>query len=185
MIGDDPRSAATNKIGLHTVGQDHARQILPRPDPVLPFARHCAQGRVNLVFETTPDFSGLDLGALGDMKLTGTIGFQHLSDWGRIAVITDKEWMRNAISGFAWLSPGEYRVFEPGDREGAIRGGSPPPRRSRAQAPGEPVGRPHQLRGDGGRGALAECPASSTTTSSAAAQRRSSSTAGSSGACRS
>jgi hypothetical protein len=27
--------------------------------------------------------------------------------------VTDKEWMRNAIAAFGWVSPGELRVFEP------------------------------------------------------------------------
>ena len=110
-----PRTIGLRASGKITRDEYHDQILAPLREAL-------AQGRVNLVFETAPDFSGLDLGALWeDMKAAGTIGFQHLSDWGRIAVITDKEWMRNAISGFAWLSPGEYRVFEPGDREGAIR----------------------------------------------------------------
>jgi hypothetical protein len=33
--------------------------------------------------------------------------------------VTDKDWLRHAISGFGWLSPGELRVFEPGQLEEA------------------------------------------------------------------
>jgi hypothetical protein len=69
---------------------------------------------VNLVFATADDFSGLDLAALWeDLKTAGTVGLKHRSAWRRFAVVTDKDWMRRAISGFAWLSPGELRVFEP------------------------------------------------------------------------
>ena len=71
-------------------------------------------GTVNVMFETAPDFTGLDLGALWeDTKAARTIGLKHLSDFGRIAVVTDKDWMRHAVGAFGWLSPGEYRVFEP------------------------------------------------------------------------
>ena len=35
--------------------------------------------------------------------------------WERLAVVTDKDWMRHAISVFGWLSPGELRLFEPGE----------------------------------------------------------------------
>ena len=44
----------------------------------------------------------------------------HHSSWRRIAVtVTDKDWMRHAISGFGWLSPGELKVFEPGQLDEA------------------------------------------------------------------
>jgi hypothetical protein len=70
--------------------------------------------------DTAPDFSGLDMGALWeDTKAAGTIGLKHLSSWGRIALVTDKDWMRHAISAFGWISPGEYRVFEPHEYEAA------------------------------------------------------------------
>jgi hypothetical protein len=69
---------------------------------------------VNLVFATADDFSGLDLGALWqDLKTAGTVGLKHRRAWRRFAVVTDKDWLRHAVSGFGWLSPGELRVFEP------------------------------------------------------------------------
>src|SRR6478672_3178511 len=75
---------------------------------------------VNLLFATAPDFGGLDMGALWeDTKAAGTIGLKHLSSWGRIALVTDKDWMRHAISAFGWISPGEYRVFDPDEYEAA------------------------------------------------------------------
>jgi hypothetical protein len=68
----------------------------------------------DLVFATADDFSGLDLGALWeDVKTAGTIGLKHRAAWRRFALVTDKDWMRHAISGFGWLSPGALRVFEP------------------------------------------------------------------------
>ena len=44
-----------------------------------------------------------------------------------MAVVTDKDWMRHAISAFGWLSPGELRVFEPAELEAAKAwtGGAP------------------------------------------------------------
>ena len=99
-------------------------------DTLLPVIREALEsGRtVNLLFATAPDFSGLDMGALWeDTKAAGTIGLKHLSSWGRIALVTDKDWMRHAISAFGWISPGEYRVFEPrrvrGGEDLAERGG--------------------------------------------------------------
>ena len=37
-----------------------------------------------------------------------------------MALVTDKDWICHGVSAFGWLSPGELRVFEPGEREAAI-----------------------------------------------------------------
>ncbi len=76
--------------------------------------------RLRYLVATAPDFHGLDLGALWeDVKAAGSVGLKHYSDWERIAVVTDKEWMRNAIAAFGWVSPGELRIFEPDQLEDA------------------------------------------------------------------
>jgi SpoIIAA-like len=75
---------------------------------------------VSFLIVTDPDFEGLDLGALWeDVKAAGSVGLKHRSSWDRLAVVTDKDWMRHAISAFGWLSPGELRVFEPDELERA------------------------------------------------------------------
>ena len=54
------------------------------------------------------------------MKAAGTVGLAQRSRWRRMALVTDKDWIRHGVSAFGWLSPGELRVFEPGEREAAI-----------------------------------------------------------------
>jgi len=77
--------------------------------------------KLNLVFETGGDFGGVDLAALyEDTKDSGAIGLRHRRDWGRIAVITEEDWMRKAIAVFGWLVPGEHRVFDAGQLEAAL-----------------------------------------------------------------
>src|SRR5262245_51795592 len=87
--------------------------------------------RVRFLVATTPGFHGLDLGALWqDLKAAGSVGLKHRSSWERMAVVTDIDWMRHAISAFGWVSPGELRVFDPdqldaakswlGERPGAL-----------------------------------------------------------------
>ena len=76
--------------------------------------------KLSFLVVTDPDFEGLDLGALWeDVKAAGSVGLQHRSSWDRLAVVTDKDWMRHAISAFGWLSPGELRVFDPDELEQA------------------------------------------------------------------
>jgi hypothetical protein len=76
--------------------------------------------RVSFLVEALDDFHGLDLGALWeDLKVAGSVGLKYRSSWERLAVVTDKDWMRHGIAAFAWVIPGEIRVFEPGELERA------------------------------------------------------------------
>ncbi len=76
--------------------------------------------RVSFLVATAPDFQGLDLGALWeDVKVAGTVGLRYRSSWERLAVVTDKDWMRHGIAAFGWLIPGEIRVFDPDELEQA------------------------------------------------------------------
>ena len=72
-----------------------------------------AGGPVNLLFVIDDGFSGLDLGAVwDDVKAGASVGLKHRSAWRKMAVVTEKDWIRNGAAAFAWLSPGELRVFD-------------------------------------------------------------------------
>jgi SpoIIAA-like len=76
--------------------------------------------KINLLFEIADDFDGLELGALWeDVKAAGSVGLKHRSSWGRMALVTDKDWIRHGVSAFGWLSPGELKLFEPDQLEAA------------------------------------------------------------------
>ena len=76
--------------------------------------------QLNLYIEFADDFSGLDLGALWeDVQAAGEIGLKHRSAWGRMGLVTDKDWIRHGVSAFGWLSPGELRVFTPEEQSDA------------------------------------------------------------------
>ena len=40
---------------------------------------------------------------------------KHLRDWERVAIVSDEDWLENAMKAFSWLMPGEVRVFESDD----------------------------------------------------------------------
>jgi hypothetical protein len=86
-----------------------------------PIKEQLEAGRnVSFLVETADDFHGLDAGALWeDVKAAGSVGLRHRSSWERLAVVTDRDWIRHGISAFAWVIPGEIRVFEPGELEAA------------------------------------------------------------------
>src|SRR5262249_12707740 len=76
--------------------------------------------KLRLIIELADDFSGLDMGALWeDVKAAGSVGLKHRAAWHRCALVTDKAWVRNGVSVFGWISPGELRVFEPGELDQA------------------------------------------------------------------
>jgi len=76
--------------------------------------------RLNLLVEIGDTFAGLDAAALWeDVKAVGSIGLRHRESWGRMALVTDKDWIRHGAGALGWLSPGELRVFEPREREAA------------------------------------------------------------------
>ena len=76
--------------------------------------------RLNIYFELAGAFRGLDLGALWeDLKAAGSVGLKHRSSWHRMAVVTDKDWIRHGAAAAGWLAPGELRLFAPDETAAA------------------------------------------------------------------
>lgn len=85
---------------------------------------------VRLYCEIAPDYVGIDPGAVWeDTKF----GFSHLFDWDRAVMVTDVEWMSQAVKFFGgvfgFLAPvGEWCVFPLAEADRArewIVGGGP------------------------------------------------------------
>lgn len=54
-----------------------------------------------------------------DSKLGFDLGVRHHDAWVRSAIVTDIGWMAQAARLFAWMIPGEARVFAGSDLEAA------------------------------------------------------------------
>jgi hypothetical protein len=105
-------------LGFRLSGKIDRDEYFEILDPVK--ARLERGDKVSFLIETTPSFSGLDFAALWeDAKAAPSLGLKYRSSWDRLAVVTDKDWMRNAIAVMGWLMPGEITVFEPGELEQA------------------------------------------------------------------
>jgi hypothetical protein len=62
----------------------------------------------------------IEPGALwADAKLGFEAGIRHRDAWVRSAIVTDIEWMVRATKLFAWMIPGEARVFPVAELEDA------------------------------------------------------------------
>ena len=83
-------------------------------DVVLPPVRTLADaGDARMVFVVGPGFEKLEVGALAeDTKIGITLGLGHPHAWKRLALVTDVDWIANIWHTFAWLGPGEVKVYE-------------------------------------------------------------------------
>jgi hypothetical protein len=113
-LGDLPAGVLGFK-GSGKISRDEYRQMME------PIYRELERGGpVNLLFVVGDDFSGLEAGALWeDMKAGGSVGLKHRSAWRRMAVVTDKDWIRHATAAAGWLAPGELRIFDPAEQDQA------------------------------------------------------------------
>jgi SpoIIAA-like len=58
------------------------------------------------------DLDEIEPGALwADARLGFDLGVRHHDAWIRSAIVTDIDWMARATKLFAWMIPGEARVF--------------------------------------------------------------------------
>jgi hypothetical protein len=77
-------------------------------------------GEVRMLFVLS-DFEELEPRAwLEDAKTGFELGFFKHSAWKRSAIVSDAEWVKKAFRMFAWMTPGEVKVFDL-DREDEAR----------------------------------------------------------------
>lgn len=96
-----------NVVGIRASGQidakDYEMVLIPAVD--LALKKH---KRIRVLYQLAPDFEGFTAGAMWD---DSKLGIAHLKAWERIAVVTDTRWVANATQMFAFLMPGQVKVF--------------------------------------------------------------------------
>lgn len=83
--------------------QDYDKVLIPAVETALTRSK-----RLRFYYEIGPGFTGMDLGAM--LKDIG-VGFGHLGQWERIAVVTDIDWIKHATQLFGFLLPSKTEVF--------------------------------------------------------------------------
>ena len=73
------------------------------------------RGKVRLLYVLDDEFEYSAGAVLADTKLW----FHHLKGWERVAVVSDADWLENAVKAFGWMMPGEVKVFEDDELEDA------------------------------------------------------------------
>ena len=96
-----------NVIGFEASGEvtadDYESVLVPAADKAIK-----EQGTVRLLYVLGPDVSGFTAGAMWE---DSKVGLEHRKAWERFAMVTDMDWVRDAMKLFGWVVPGEVRVF--------------------------------------------------------------------------
>jgi hypothetical protein len=96
-------------IGLRASGEVTGNDYRTVLEPALREATEA--GGVRLLYVVDSDFK-MSAGAYGEDAKTGLeLGLRHLSAWRRTAIVTDVEWVAKSVRAFAWLTPGELRIW--------------------------------------------------------------------------
>lgn len=75
---------------------------------------------IRIVEVVAPDYQGFGPGGLvEDLKLGLGALIEHHSALKRIAVVSDQDWVAHAMHAFAWMLPGELKLFGLGELERA------------------------------------------------------------------
>jgi len=96
-----------NAIGFEAsgvvTGNDYETVLMPAVEDLL--QRHA---RIRFLYYLGSAFESFEVRALWD---DARVGLQHLRAWERIAVVTDVAWIRTAVHAFAFVVPGELRIY--------------------------------------------------------------------------
>ena len=104
----------TGTIGFKASGKltaDDYRKVL---EPVL--AASLEKGDVRMLFVIDDDLE-LEMGALKEDAKTGLSALKKRSALKKTAIVSDADWVAKGIRAFAWMIPGEVKVWDDDDRE--------------------------------------------------------------------
>jgi SpoIIAA-like len=82
---------------------DYESVIIPAVEGM--FSR---QSKVRFLYHLGDDFSGFEAAAAWD---DAKLGMKHIAGWEKIAVVSNVEWIRDAVKVFGLMMPGHVRVF--------------------------------------------------------------------------
>ena len=103
--------------GIRVSGQlrgDDLRGFKPTMEKLL------KAGQIRVVEVIASDYEGFGPGALlEDLKLGLGALLQRHSAFKRVAIVSDKEWVRHTLHALAWMVPGELALFGLDDLERA------------------------------------------------------------------
>ncbi|MBV8966931.1 MAG: STAS/SEC14 domain-containing protein [Mycobacteriaceae bacterium] len=105
VLADMPEGVTGIRVSGRLRGED-LREFRPAMDGIV------QRGEIRIVEVIAPDYEGFGPGGLiEDLKLGLGALIQHHRAFKRIAVVSDKDWVAHALHAFAWMVPGELKLF--------------------------------------------------------------------------
>ena len=105
-LPDMPSATIGFRVGGEIDRKDYDEVLVPE------LRRALASGSGLRTLYVVDDLDEMEPGAIwADAKLGFNLGVRHHDAWVRSAVVTDIDWMARATRLFAWMIPGEARVF--------------------------------------------------------------------------
>ena len=105
-ISDMPQGTVGFRFSGDIAAADYSDVVAPR-------IRELIDGNepIRILLQIGPDFHE-EFGSLWEgAKFDFEFGVKHWSAWKRTAVVTDVEWIRRSTQLFAWMMPGDAKVF--------------------------------------------------------------------------
>jgi hypothetical protein len=98
-------------IGFRVVGdlepRDYTEVFIP---PLRKLVE--AGAEIRLLFVLGDEFDHFEPAAIWeDAKASWELGARHLSLWKRTALVSEVGWVRKASRAFAWMAPGDVKLF--------------------------------------------------------------------------
>jgi hypothetical protein len=105
-ITDMPEGTIGFRVDGDVEREDYTELMRPALEEAM------ASGQPLRTLYVIEDLDDMEAGALWeDSKLGFDLGIRHHKQWERSAIVTDIEWMARATKLFAWMIPGEARVY--------------------------------------------------------------------------
>jgi hypothetical protein len=103
VLEDVPANVVAVEASGTVTEDDYESVLVPAVE-----ARTKANEKVRFLYVLGEDFDGWTFGALWEDARLGTREFRA---WDKVAVVTDKDWLKHMVNAFGWMIPGEVRVF--------------------------------------------------------------------------
>jgi len=103
-------------VGIEAVGRVEADDYTRVVEPAVRAALERSD-KVRLLYVLGDEFGGYSAAASWE---DAKVGIGHWSAWERIAIVTDRDWIRDGLKAFGWMFPGEVKVFATTERPRAV-----------------------------------------------------------------
>lgn len=111
-IPDLPGNVAGFTARGKVAGEDYEKVLIPIIEEKLE-----DHSKIRLLYHLDEGVTGMDAAAMWD---DAKVGIKHLSSWEKIAIVTDIDWIRNAVRLFGFAMPGPVKTFRNRDLPKAV-----------------------------------------------------------------